>query len=226
MSEHPILMAAPMVRALLDGRKTQTRRVLPQRWIHADNMEEACTPEGEPLPGMWMDHYEGEDADVAMVRCPFGVVGDRLWVRETWAADRRAPDVDGVYVYRATDEVTLNAQLATPDRWHPSIHMPRRASRITLEVTEVRVQRLQDISEEDAIAEGVRRFDDIPTPDPSRYGAGNRWSAFEPTSTDECLGSARFAFGNLVNKLAGIDVWAANPLVWAISFARVGVANV
>lgn len=107
----------------------------------------------------------------------------------------------------------------SPCRWRPSIHMPRWASRLTLEVTAVRVERLQAISEEDARAEGARRFDDLPSTHP--YGQDARWSCVEPKSTEECLGSARMAFGNLWNSINGADSWASNPWVWVVTFKRV-----
>jgi hypothetical protein len=195
VKERPILFSAPMVRAILDGRKTQTRRL--------------ATGRGNS----------------------YGERGDRLWVRETWAHD--GPSLDAVRTAHEDAMASLGygpyyrATEVAPDtlRWRPSIHMPRWASRITLEVTDVRVQRLHEITEEDAIAEGARRFDDIPDPHP--YGQGNRWSMFEPTTTDVCLRSARFAFANAWNVIHGgakwnctgkPDPWSGNPTVWAISF--------
>src|SRR6185436_10046737 len=138
-------MSAPMVRALLAGTKTQTRRALPagRRGFGQDWM----LP-----PDAWQAH--------ALAMCRYGKPGDRLWVREAWSVmnrDRttvilhghhRAPE-DGLdIVYRASEEHGHRG-------WRPSIHLPRWASRITLEVTEVRVQQLRDISEDDALAEGM-----------------------------------------------------------------------
>jgi hypothetical protein len=105
--------------------------------------------------------------------------------------------------------------------------MPRWASRITLEITDVRVERLQDISEEDAIAEGAQRFPDLPGKNP--WGQDDRWSMEQPNSVDDCLGSARSAFGNYFCKLAGNAPkgihdprpWDANPWVWVIKFKRI-----
>lgn len=211
MTERPILFNGAMVRAILDGSKTQTRRpvkVQPGDVLWGSN----------GLEWSWLSNTDG-GTPADFVRCPFGVPGDRLWVRETWAPDPRAPGVPCVAVHRATDEVALNAALAAPDRWHPSIHMPRWASRITLEVTDVRVERVQDITEEDAQAEGARRFDSVHDTNP--YGLGPRWSMETPTSTAQCMGTARMAFANLWERINGTGGWSANPWVWAISFRRV-----
>ena len=138
--ERPILCSAPDVMAILDGRKTQTRRIMkpqPNRTWPDEVTPHWSVGGNRTLPGASNP-----------LRCPYGVPGDRLWVREAWRLPDGAPK--GWVDYRADD---------TRDgfKWKPSIHMPRWASRITLEVTDVRVERLQDISEADAMAEGVRR---------------------------------------------------------------------
>lgn len=143
MKERPILFSGPMVRAILEGRKTQTRR----RVKGVDDLY-VGVEDGK----VWqMDEY-GDTHDVP---CPFGVPGDRLWVRETWCRGR------AFVFYRADcpgegkpSEYTDEWNAPFVDRWHPSIHMPRSASRITLEVVSVRVERLADISDADAKAEG------------------------------------------------------------------------
>ena len=164
-----------------------------------------------------------KDRDRLAGRRPYGQPGDRLWVRETWAPDPRAPEVDGVAVYRATDEVTLNANGARVDRWRPSIHMPRWASRLTLDIVEVRCERLYDIDDTGAVREGARRFADIPDPHP--YKQGPRWSMDEPETTRQCLGSARMAFANVWIRLYGVDAWDANPWVWVVRWSPVGGAR-
>ncbi len=182
MKERPILMSAPMVRAILEGRKTQTRRVYKPREV--DNVED---PHGA----------------LFAFPTPYGSPGDRLWVRETWSHD--AHDLDtcraahedaspgigyGPY-YRSTE--------VAPDtlRWKPSIFMPRWASRITLEVTEVRVQRLQEISEDDAKAEGC-----------------------EPSGSAG-FATARGLYAALWDSINGARApWPSNPWVWAITFRR------
>lgn len=227
----PILFSAPMIGAILAGRKTQTRRVLPTRWQACDEIEPATTPTGGEIPNRWMNHYEGEDADVALLACPYGVVGDRLWVKETWQLVRPT-DWEGNYVEavelwddkipkhepasdarRSRWRVWYGADLFGRDEdptivranrkdwmvqsWRPSIFMPRWASRITLEITDVRVERLQSISEEDAAAEGVDPMVVLPGDVVSHVaGFGMLWDSIN-------------------HKRAP---WDSNPWVWAISF--------
>ena len=159
MKERPILFSAPMVRALLAGTKTQTRRVVKMK----SHQQIEQRDDGRDWP--WM--YDGErDADYWMA-CPYGQPGDRLWVRETFRGCR-AYEVQG---YPPKDwgnkPIWFEADGAPPgrpDQWasrsRPSIHMPRWASRITLEVTGVRVETLGVISHEDALAEGVSSIEE------------------------------------------------------------------
>lgn len=176
MKERPILFSAPMVRALLEGRKTQTRRIvkLPAKDGSGDNR-------------FVFDDAEGRKR---FIDCPYGEPGDRLWVRETW----RPAQVDGMAWYAATcgDE--------THERWKPSIHMPRWASRITLEITGVRVEQLQDISESDAIAEGVTPSD---------------------MKAISCLDRNYHAYFMLWESINGSGSWDLNPWVWVIEFRRI-----
>jgi hypothetical protein len=180
MKDHPILFSAPMVRALLDGSKTQTRRVVKPMHL----------PFVENLTANFLDGKWGERP------MPYGQPGDRLWVREAWAPIR-----DGAKNawYRADMcEATLNG--APPGfRWRPSIHMPRWASRITLEVTGVRVERLVDISEADAIREGVSA---------DKYAYKGLDRAYSR------------AFSDLWENINGPGSWEANPWVWVIEFKR------
>lgn len=161
MKERPILFGSEMVRAILDGRKTQTRRVM--------KPQPDTTHNGEPywhVGGLRVGHITNpESARVGNnpLKCPYGKPGDRLWVRETWQQVSRFGDGQlrtitepdscaGGLLYAATNKKE------EPPKWRPSIFMPRWASRITLEVTDVRVEGVQDISEEDAIAEGIGEF--------------------------------------------------------------------
>ena len=184
--DRPILFSGAMVRALLSGTKTQTRRVIKFKPWH--QIEER--DDGTPWP--WM---QSDDNDAGVwLRCPYGAPGDRLWVRETWApTDGRFEPLRSV-AYRADGEdVSL-----LDDRWRPSIHMPRWASRITLEVTAVRVERLQDISEADAWAEGI---------------AGDL--------LHRAQGWAPRAYHLLWEQINGPGSWDANPGVWVLTFRRV-----
>lgn len=202
MKERPILFSAPMVRAILSGTKTQTRRVVkpaPQ----ADQIL-------KPLVGssgfrFVMDATPLDAKNIRRIRWDYsyGQPGDRLWVRESY---QRFSD-DGQIMYRADPESFKSMNELKRDdcleaRWRPSIHMPRWASRITLEVTGVRVERLQDISEADAIAEGVRQYSAL-----ERIQAGqDRW--------------ARHAYRSLWESIDGPGSWDANPWVWVVEFKR------
>lgn len=204
MKERPILFSAPMVRALLAGSKTQTRRVLKQ----ATGLSlSVCMDEAAPgVAALSWLHGDGPGHDVhehiERVRCPYGQPGDRLWVREAWGLwqqpfDHESHDV----VYRA------DVDRPEPKRWRPSIHMPRWASRILLEVTDVRVERLQDISEADAIAEGIVPFGD---------------GGFVSDDDGRCYGAtARQSYAYLWESINGADSWAANPWAWVVSFRNV-----
>lgn len=239
MKERPILFSGPMVRAILEGRKTQTRRVAPVTDLkikdHGDGMLTWSVHFSKPPRGVFSSHSGGKFSEaqarsiIASQFCPYGAPGDRLWVRETWM-DLRGTGIEGVIPGRerwaygemspagsASDEARRDFGL----KWRPSIFMPREASRLLLEITEVRVQRLQEITAEDAVAEGAQRFTGrVPS---FTGGTGPSWSMGAPTSHGECLGSARFAFANFWNRtvrVAELD-WDSNPWVWAITFRRV-----
>lgn len=181
--EHPILFSAPMVRAILDGKKTQTRRLA------------KC--DGNPFPsasGAWVAMNAAKQS-ITEMRCPYGAPGDRLWVREThyvWNSGNK--DGTGRYIaYRASDP-------DSPCTWTPSIHMPRWASRIELEVTDVRLEGLNDISPEDAAAEGW------PGPD-----AANTIRSSYPIAW----------YSHLWDQINGKrHPWESNPWVWCVSFGK------
>ena len=237
MKERPILFSGPMVRAVLRDvdPKTQTRRLVNLRGTKPDagRFEQSTV-----LPALWL----GCDADgtTIVLRCPYGAPGDRLWVRETHAAMCRSRDTrvayrEGMIVQNQTPrrprrdwtvedlcpwpvDNTMGRGYAV-ERWTPSIHMPRALSRIDLEVTRVRVQRLHDITEPDALAEGVSQGR-IPVDDygPERIGyvlgADDGACVLYP--------SAREAFAIGWNAINGDRVlWSSNPWVWAIDFKRV-----
>jgi hypothetical protein len=175
VKERPILFSGPMVRAILEGRKTQTRRVI--------------KPQPEIGGAYWRTPGGAIGRDVKPKYCPYGRPGDLLWVRETWAINIGAEPGESIYAYRADRE--------RPGDWKPSIHMPRKASRLLLRITDVRVQRVQEISDAEAIAEGC-----VPV-----------WDAGV---------TPRDAFAELWDDInAPRDHgWESNPWVWAISFER------
>ncbi|WP_376716202.1 hypothetical protein [Pantoea agglomerans] len=219
MRERPILFSAEMVCAVLDGRKTQTRRIIqsPAKNMQASGHKVIEYREpgdkwyGEHVfsmrnqSGTWCDYTKEQ----FLAKCPFGAVGDRLWVRETFRVHSRATDV-ATLVYKASEQQSWTQQThrvpiekcnkpAVVDTWTPSIHMPRWASRITLEITGVCVERLQSISEEDAKAEGVK--------------------------TECSAGGDKYFLGfrSLWKSIYGDDSWQANPWVWVVEFKRVEV---
>jgi hypothetical protein len=199
LSERPILFNGPMVRAILAGTKTQTRRLV------------------KPQPAEWLDTHE---PTILPAACPYGVPGDRLWVRETWSAplkrDGSGYESAGV-LYRADPLWDGMSHGDFGWDWKPSIHMPRWASRLTLEVTDVRVQRLQDINEEDAKAEGV-------TPYTPPHGNISLEQTVPGPGFDGCrLGDQphRLPFADLWDSInAKRAPWDSNPWVWAVTFRR------
>jgi hypothetical protein len=206
VKERPILFQGAMVRAILDGTKTQTRRVsgldvinaAPERFTYLG----VITGPGEP-------HYAFHDnatGSQTLVRCRSGLHGDRLWVREAWAYTD-CIGLSGGVLYRADF-----GEGPRTIKYRPSIHMPRHASRITLEVTGVRVERLQDISEDDAQAEGADCL---------------IWSGIEGGAADlidwplkEVGHPYRNGYAVLWESINGEGSWAANPWVWAVEFRR------
>lgn len=214
MRERPILFSAPMVRAILDGTKTQTRQVVKPQPVRI-----------------------GVNA-VMHEPCPYGQLGDRLWVREAWADltathgqrwERRNAET-GLYErgvhpfawYRADgDQPDAGGGTTPPERWRPSIHMPRWASRISLEVTGLRVERLQDISEADAIAEGV-------DPSPGIRGDDDlmvQQVMSAHSDMDKPMMPAPVAryvllWDSINGKQPGVTNWNANPWVWVVEFKR------
>ena len=232
MKERGMIFNGEMVRAILDGRKTQTRR--PIKWKQTRFTEIGEREDGSKWP--WSE--DAEHACDFWHPCPFGAVGDRIWVRETWSD----VNLDGApaVAYRADDEVydlMENESLLDEDgafnyqdtrvskyqfaawhsdlisgiegNWRPSIHMPRWASRILLEITDVRVERLNAISEEDARAEGIIDGGCLNCGEPEPCGCANP----EPDATD--------AFAYLWQSIYGQESWNANPWVWVISFERI-----
>ncbi|MEH5014047.1 hypothetical protein PO474_21635 [Phytobacter diazotrophicus] len=186
-----MIFNAEMVRAILDGRKTQTRR--PIKW-----KQTRCTEIGERDDGSyWPWSEDCENCCDYWHPCPFGAVGDRIWVRETFG------DCGERLVYRADTDDGAQCKV---NRWTPSIHMPRWASRITLEITGVRVERLNDISQKDVIAEGG------PPSHPSIDAVSQQFGYPD---------FSRSWFGQTWQHIYGEESWQANPWVWVIAFQRV-----
>jgi hypothetical protein len=207
MRERGILFSAEMVKTLLAGRKTQTRRTVSRVFagrFFGDVVADAIL-DVDGMPSRLDIAPENWEC------CPYGVPGDRLWVRETFAFDVSLDDVSPSTVlarsgvqYKAGNVARDQRASFERGRWRPGIHMPRWASRILLEITNVRVQRVQDISEEDARAEGIDRI-----------------VAKVPLHRD----AYRLVWGE-INGADGFSAksWAANPWVWCLTFRRVTAA--
>lgn len=230
MKERPILFNGAMVRALLDGSKTQTRRAFNTRMI---DLMYIAGHAGEVSYFVEKGFMEPNDASYVLDFCPFGQIGDRLWVRETFQptfSDGRehgenTPDWEtgeGYSVkYPATDEIIewIDGDDKITSRCKPGMHMPRWASRIQLEITDVRVERLKSITNEDSICEGAK-FTDFGK---DRYGEQcDGWRCDRaPRSASDALGSARSAYANIWESINGAGSWNTNPWVWCISFKQV-----
>ena len=193
MKERPILFSTEMVQALLAERKTQTRRVI------------------KPQPSkaaFGLVAWKGRDLTLNSFKnhSPYGQVGDVLWVRETFT--KLAPDhvIEGDYVFKAnvdadSEEIRQDyIDRGYPYQWKPSIHMPKRAARIWLKVTDVRVERVQDITEEDAKAEGI-------------------------ISLIECSNPCRRKFIDLWAEIHSLESWYTNPWVWVVEFEVLSTAG-
>lgn len=233
MRERPIPFSGPMVRAILAGSKTQTRRVLkpqPEDFIGGPGTTLDGISPAPVIPVWWNERAERLTA----ITSPYGEPGDRLWVREAWRLPASADPLSGAEVGRRALEAGYSHPWAPthyeadghrtgewrswpdrrPGRYRQARFMPRWASRITLKVTEVRVERLQDISEADARAEGVSEAGEVIR----ALGEGNRCSVVDGLSH-----TARGAFAALWDEINGKRpgcAWESNPWVWAVSFQR------
>lgn len=202
MKERPILFSAPMVRAILDGSKTQTRRIVKPKWT--------IYPAADPRMTKWLP------------ACPYGQPGDRLWVRETWQGPlldseeheaqfrEDGPDAfkkPGFCAYRATDTLDAVDSDGNDLGWRPSIHMPRWASRISLYITGVRVERLQDISDDDCLAEGIAQVVRERLPSIQQCG---EYDAIDVDPVAE--------YRALWETINGSGAWDVNPWVFAVGF--------
>lgn len=240
MKEKPIIFSDPMVRAILEDRKTQTRRIIKKvpkgtfagdtalyEWANCLASHGAKTPlpseikeKVQQLRGHIFP-FRGDHGRLSSPSCQYGWPGSRLWVRETWNAGNpahpsgmgimfnMAPQEGMKVIYRADEK---NALYIPPLPWRPSIFMPRWASRITLEITDVRVQRLQEISEQDAVAEGVVCND------------GSPFIHGLPTTLIQQPREEFMHLWDSINAERGYD-WNSNPWVWSISFRRIDTCD-
>jgi hypothetical protein len=195
--ERPIIMTGESVRAILDGRKTATRRVVKPQPVDIDE----CGPYRQvPIVDRgltFMDRHH--------IACPYGAVGDRLWVRENWGYVEGQPER-----YYQADAIESTWPV---ERWRPSIHMPRAWSRLTLEITAVRVERLQAITEDDARAEGVEREFEV------TLATFTNGSLHTIDRASTYLLGYKHAWDE-INQKRGYP-WSSNPWVWVVSFRPV-----
>jgi hypothetical protein len=252
MKEHPILMKAPLVRATLEGRKTQTRRPVKCGCNHLheggnpvklfgdwslsvpphqyDGAEDLYGWRGKrPKIGDWIETVQTDvdDCFTSFVPCPLGRAGDRIWVRETFAYVT-SDHGEWYQVRYAADTQLIDWE---PPTFKPSIHMPRWACRLVLPLVSVRVERAQDITEEDAIAEGVPHNSDRPI--------GKSWCAvclghgiverfaLGMVSVDDCseCNSAKKLFRNIWISIYGQKSWDSNPWVWVAEWKEIEVSR-
>jgi len=229
MNEKPILFNTDMVRAILNGRKTQTRRVMPQylcfrptNFRMSEGVLQAYVSVDEATRigmafGGWHSVVRGA-GDGRFVECPYGNPGDRLWVREAFSAwfsgnpwrefprDKRTARYASNVFYRATHPYPDDDQ-----KWIPGIHMPRWASRLSLEIVSVSVERIQGITEEDARQEGV---------EPVMRDTGGVEPSGLPCPEVPCYGEAFSELWDRINSKRGFG-WEKNPWVWCLKFRKV-----
>ena len=214
MKEHPILFSGEMVRAILDGRKTMTRRVI--RIANTIHSEETSINHNSEITDVVINQGDLwnlgltwtcvgiQEHDCVTIKCPYGQPGDRLWVRETWCHETDFGTATGKALYRSDGDKREKEHGAC---WRPSIHMPRWASRIALEVMAVRVERLQEITEADAKAEGSD----------AAQGCGEAVEGSTYTTGFNMLWDS-------INAKRGYG-WAVDPWVWVIEFRQAAGNN-
>ena len=235
MKTRPILFSAPMMRALLDGSKTQTRRVCKPAATLSEvvGIQDPRDFGQSPLQIASSGWFGDAEGDVQFA-CPYGQPGDRLWVREAFRTEESYDHIkpsllvalDGknlcVPYWRAADlscdDFSRALDGLRPGKCRPGMFMPRAASRITLEITGVRVERLQDISAADAFDEGIKITVDAATKEPLMRLTGK----FPPATYIEGNGLVIAEYASLWECINGAGSWASNPWVWVVIFKRIG----
>jgi hypothetical protein len=221
--ERPILFSSPMVQALLAGTKTMTRRTTgldkvnenPNDWRFTGMYIEGANTDKPVLLASFQSLVSVQD--VKFIKCPYGEVGDLLWVREKFNyrfEDKTQP------AYAAD----MNDATQGIIKWKPSIHMPKAAARIWLEITNVRFERLMDITEKDAVAEGIENLlDNMPDTEPTfrNYMHHPPIKEAAQRAWEVCADSAEHSFETLWHSINGEESWNANPWVWVVEFKKV-----
>lgn len=227
VTSRPILFSTEMVREILAGCKTQTRRIIKNanpNWHFTGDTLEVVGINKHAQVAHFHEHTCEPDSDYYKFKCPYGSRGDILWVRETWWKPHMSgqfPDIsdNGKYHYKAdyNDEGigSRPAPYFPPfDKWKPSIHMPKEACRIELRITDIRVERLHSLNENDAKREGVEYVKNFPPLN------GYRNYLMERGHVADAGLSAKASFETLWAKINGQKSWNENPFVWVIQFER------
>lgn len=233
MKEIPILFSTQMVHAILEGRKTMTRRIVKttQKGWNCQNME--FTHSENILTSEISKKYKRQASQIVGfhafftdkehmghqlgIKCRFGQPGDVLWVRETWMdAPNRHMAPQEPYYFKASQSKQFLEEW--PNSWSPSIHMPKVASRIWLQVEEIRMERLKIITEDDAKAEGIEEYGPFGEYKGSKHPSGGlmRYRAYNKASR---------AFEDLWNDINGENSWKANPWVWVVKFKVLSITG-
>ena len=237
MKERGVLFNGEMVRAILEGHKTQTRRIMKvqppdETYKFSTLCDTTAREERKHIGAHHFAKYDGfrQLDSTKYFRSPFGYKGDRLWVRENFSTDAITMYPCPKVWYQATEFIKCDGIHTCPKesrgkwadcltcweeengkfRWRPSIHMPRKASRITLEITNIRVERLQDISDEDAKAEGVETMQNYA--DDQWLSCANVRFGTQPN---------KFKFGVLWDSIQEQNKWNENPWVWVVEFKKI-----
>lgn len=214
MKERPILFSGPMVRAIIDDLKTQSRRILKRNAAGRVQLHGKTWHTDDPN---------------AIKACPYGLPGDRLWVKETWLTDKKYDSLKPSEIPRSAPIEYCASDIPFHfGKKRSSLFMPRWMSRLVLEIKNIRIERLQDISPEDAQAEGAT-WKNFGTDQWNKLLPGWSMENPHPEHFAHCLYTATHAFGNYINKIHGgknwnlkpSNLWDTNPLVWVISFKRV-----
>jgi len=206
--ERPMLMCGDMVRATLEDRKTKTRRFINPQPMFYHDVKSCQVIEGfiHYIDSKGTSHVGGK-------MCPYGKVGDRIWVKETFQYTDASLNIEPGWVYRATDR---DWETLEDWKWKPSIFMPRKASRITLEITDIRVERLLEINQADCLAEGIES---------SVINADKRDTTYRDymqkvVDPFEWYASPIDSYKSLWESINGVGSWSDNPWVWVITFKR------
>jgi len=208
MREIPILFNSEMVNALLDGRKTQTRRIVkPQPEMDIKAIQKVITLDGKNRDGFFC---AGDDYGKAFF-CPYGQPGDLIWVREGFTLDH----LDHNFPHYRADMINPSDPPPKPHKWKPSIHMPKAIARIWLQVKKIELERLQQITDQDVIDEGIAAFkcvpgDGYPSPLYKHYMSTSQRETWIPDPL--------ISFQSLWQSIHGPDAWDANPWVWVVHF--------